>query len=221
MSTWNILPWNTVTSTEDLIAVRTRQLQRRDDDLQEAILSVQRKREQAKEAFDKDHPTRPEGSLKAKDIVLLHNTVLDTNMSAKLDYKWIGPYRIKKAWPQKGTYKLEELDGTEKAGTVAGNRLKLFNVASKSTEKSFESIENPPGVLTQIHEKHKDMLLGDQGTIFQEGGDEMDVDKDLNRNVRTSPTIGTRLHMAKKRKVLHDEEQQKFIPEGRSFAVII
>lgn len=142
-------------------------------------------------------------------------------MSAKLDYKWMGPYKIKEAWLYKGTYKLEELDGTEKAGTVAGNRLKLFYIASKTTEKSFESTENPPGVLTKIHEKYEDILLEDQGTIFQEGGDKMDVDEDLNGNVRTPPTAVTRSRMAKKRKLHHDEEQQKYIPEGRSFAVIV
>ena len=44
----------------------------------------------------------------------------------KLSYKWLGPYRVKKAIPEKGTYILEEFDGIELAGTHAGNRLKKF-----------------------------------------------------------------------------------------------
>ena len=38
--TWQILPWNEVHSTADILAVRTRQLQRRDDDLEEATLHL-------------------------------------------------------------------------------------------------------------------------------------------------------------------------------------
>ena len=44
----------------------------------------------------------------------------------KLSYWWLGPYRVQKAIPAKGTYILEEFDGTPLAGTYAGNRLKKF-----------------------------------------------------------------------------------------------
>ena len=46
--------------------------------------------------------------------------------SRKLSYKWLGPYRVRKAIPDKGTYFLEEFDRTELAGTYSGNRLKKF-----------------------------------------------------------------------------------------------
>jgi hypothetical protein len=44
----------------------------------------------------------------------------------KLSYKWLGPYRVWKAIPNKGTYFLEEFDRTELAGTYSSNRLKKF-----------------------------------------------------------------------------------------------
>jgi hypothetical protein len=44
----------------------------------------------------------------------------------KLSYKWLGPYRVRKAIPNKGTYFLEEFDRTELAGTYSSNRLKKF-----------------------------------------------------------------------------------------------
>jgi hypothetical protein len=44
----------------------------------------------------------------------------------KLSYKWLGPYRVQKAIPDKGTYILEEFDRTTLAGTYSGNRLKKF-----------------------------------------------------------------------------------------------
>jgi hypothetical protein len=44
----------------------------------------------------------------------------------KLPYKWLGPYRVRKAVPDKGTYFLEEFDRTELASTYSSNRLKKF-----------------------------------------------------------------------------------------------
>jgi hypothetical protein len=44
----------------------------------------------------------------------------------KLSFKWLRPYRVKKANTLKGTYMLEEVDGTLLKGIYAGNRLKKF-----------------------------------------------------------------------------------------------
>jgi hypothetical protein len=44
----------------------------------------------------------------------------------KLSYKWLGPYKVQKAIPDKGTYFLEEFDRTELASTYSGNHLKKF-----------------------------------------------------------------------------------------------
>jgi hypothetical protein len=46
--------------------------------------------------------------------------------SRKLSYKWLSLYRVRKAIPDKGTYFLEEFDGTELASTYSSNRLKKF-----------------------------------------------------------------------------------------------
>ncbi len=51
------------------------------------MLSARRKRECGKETFDASHRTHPESSFKAGNIVLLHDTILDINMSVKLHYK--------------------------------------------------------------------------------------------------------------------------------------
>ena len=123
--TWRILPWNEVRDTSDLIAMRARQIQRRDEDLEEAALFLQRMREQGKEIFDetksiREHPIVP------GMMVLLHDTKLDNNHTGKLLYKWLGPYLIENTTP-KGTYTLMELNGTQLAGTYPGNRLKEFH----------------------------------------------------------------------------------------------
>jgi hypothetical protein len=43
-----------------------------------------------------------------------------------LSYKWLSLYQVQKAILDKGTYLLEEFDGTELASTYSSNRLKKF-----------------------------------------------------------------------------------------------
>ena len=125
--TWSVLPWEEVQSTADLLAVRARQLERRDEDLEEARLHLQRVRESNKDYFDENHRLRAD-DFNIGDLVLLHNTKLDKDMSHKLAFKWLGPFRIKEAYTENGTFILEELDGAQIRGTIAGNRLKHFIV---------------------------------------------------------------------------------------------
>jgi hypothetical protein len=79
-----------------------------------------------------------------------------------LSYKWLGLYRVRKAIPDKGTYFLEEFDGTKLASTYSGNCLKKFIQRNKfymliatdadmddssSTDGSVDSIDNEPLIL--------------------------------------------------------------------------
>ncbi len=88
------------------------------------MLLARRKREHRKETFNTNHHTYPEFSFKADNIVLLHDTILDANISVKLYYKWIGPYKIRMVILGKGIYTFKELDGTIWTGTITGNRIK-------------------------------------------------------------------------------------------------
>ena len=63
--------------------------------------------------------------LKIGDKVLVHRTNLQTNFSAKLEEKWIGPYYIHDILPR-NVYKLRNLDGKLVKNVIHGNRLKLF-----------------------------------------------------------------------------------------------
>ena len=59
---------------------------------------------------------------------MLYDTKKEKSHSTakKLKYRWSGPYRIREVIPDKGSYFLEELDGTLKESPVHGNRLKKF-----------------------------------------------------------------------------------------------
>ena len=59
----------------------------------------------------------------AGDTVLRHDAKLELDRSTvkKLVYKWMGPYCVKRAISEKGTYELEEFDRTCVPGTYPRN----------------------------------------------------------------------------------------------------
>ena len=93
--------------------------------LEEAVHHLQRMRLEGKERYDERHGIRQE-ELAMGSIVLLHDTRHEKDMSQKLAFQWLGPYRIYHAVEEKRTYLLE-LDGSRLAGTFAGDRLKKFH----------------------------------------------------------------------------------------------
>lgn len=135
--TWKTLLWNRVKSTSDLLLLRARQIELRDRDVEEARLQVQRIREDGKERFDDKYRLRNE-RLSVGQMVLLHDTKIDTSYSAKLAYRWFGPYRICEVL-EKGSYRLEELDGTPFRDAIYGNRLKPYYLRPDNEESSDQN----------------------------------------------------------------------------------
>ena len=117
---------------------------------------------EGKESFDQSRQIR-QAEIKEGDLVLRHDSIaeIDMSQSRKLSYKWLSLYKVRKAIPDKGTYFLEEFDGTELAGTYSGNRLKKFIQRNKfympiatdadmddssSTDGSADGIDNEPPI---------------------------------------------------------------------------
>ncbi|KAJ6114337.1 hypothetical protein N7486_000115 [Penicillium sp. IBT 16267x] len=135
--TWSTLPWETISSTEDLISLRARQILQKDADIAEALHRYERIRERNKDYFDSTRAIRLK-PLEVGNLVLVHDTQIQDDVRAlqKLRFRWHGPYRIREVVGN-GSYKLEELDGTPmrhffSAGegmghsAVNGDRLKRF-----------------------------------------------------------------------------------------------
>ncbi|KAH6852799.1 hypothetical protein B0T12DRAFT_354182 [Alternaria alternata] len=103
------------------------QLDLRDQFTKEAIARTNRMRASKKEYWDDTKEIRREDITRG-DLVLLWNSVREIDMSRdrKLDTRWLGPYRVREARPDRGTYRLEDLDGTPFPHTTPGKRLKLF-----------------------------------------------------------------------------------------------
>ena len=138
--TWTTLSWGKVVSTADLLAMRTRQLQQRDIDLDEASARIERMRNKSKEYWDDSHHAQ-DRVFRPGDLVLLYNSRYenDYSLNRKLAFWWLGPYRVWGATASKGTYTIEELDGTMKSGTVPGRRLKPFYSRDCSDEPDIRT----------------------------------------------------------------------------------
>jgi hypothetical protein len=59
--------------------------------------------------------------------VLVKNTQLDKGFGRKLEFRWLGPYKITEAFPDRNYYQLAELDGALLKKTTHGDRLKKYH----------------------------------------------------------------------------------------------
>ena len=163
--TWQILPWDKVHSTANLLAMRARQLQHQDDDLEEATLHLQCIRLEGKKRHDKKHGIRHE-KLALGDIILLHDTRREKDMSRKLAFKWLGPYRITNVVKDQGTYMLQELDGSQLSGTFAGDRLKKFHPRQRL------QLDHAPNLNNEEIPTLDDFLAGDSDSELSDPPDD-------------------------------------------------
>ena len=94
-------------------------------------------------APDYTHPDSQQ--LHVGDLVLVHDTrhANDRSRSRKLEFRWLGPYRVHEIAPDSTHYYLDELDGTQLKRSFAGNRLKRFfsrPALDDARREIFESI---------------------------------------------------------------------------------
>ena len=119
---WAGIAWEKVRTLEDLLVTCPEQLERKGKDIRTAQESIRRSRLRNKAQFDKVQHRRKE-LLRVGNMVLLHNTVLNTQWLKKLDNHWLGPYLIRETRPDWGTYLLSQLDGAKLNAVFTGNSL--------------------------------------------------------------------------------------------------
>ena len=139
--TWSIIPWEDRISREELLVLRIRQLEQRDEDIVAATERVKVARMRNKDRFDATHCIRKK-RLEPGDWVIVRNSALDGTKSTlrKFEKRWFGPYVIQNI-NENGTYQLRELDGTPIATLIAGTRVKEFvRRSSKWTDDHSEVI---------------------------------------------------------------------------------
>jgi hypothetical protein len=128
ISIWRILFWQEIHTIEDLLTMRARQLQRRNENMNEAKDLLKRMRKQDKKYFDSKHFTTNK-DINKNDLVFLHDIQHenDRSINRKLKYKWRESFRIKEIIQKKEIYLLQKLDETNLAEIFVENRIKKFH----------------------------------------------------------------------------------------------
>ena len=98
-------------------------MERMDSDIEKVKARVQEKQKERKKRYDEKGISE---KLKIGDKVLVEQTQLRNNMSAKLEKQWIGPYYVHNVL-DKNVYKLRHMEGRLVQGVIHGNRLKLYH----------------------------------------------------------------------------------------------
>ncbi len=140
ISIWRVLSWQKIHIIEELLAMRTRQLQRRNENMNEAKNLLKRMRKQDKKYFDSKHFTTNK-NINKNDFVLLHDIQHenDRSINRKLKYKWRESFRIKKIIQDKKTYFLQKLDEIDLIEIFVENRIKKFHQKQNLKISSFAS----------------------------------------------------------------------------------
>jgi hypothetical protein len=128
ISIWRILLWQKIHIIEDLLTMRTRQLQKRNKNMNEAKNLLKRMRKQKKKYFDSKHFTTNK-DINKNDLVLLHDIQHenDRNINRKLKYRWRRSFRVKKVIQNKEIYLLQKLDDIDLTEIFVENRIKKFH----------------------------------------------------------------------------------------------
>jgi len=99
-------------STEDLLVMRARQLEKHPDDVERAAETLRKARFASKEYFERRFIKRLSRTIyKRGDLVIVRNTKIELSHNRKHQPRYIGPYEVIRR-TESGNYKLKELDGT-------------------------------------------------------------------------------------------------------------
>ena len=130
--TWYCLDWHDATSTEDLLALRIKQLARREEDIGIAVEHLTIARQRAIDDYHRRNASRIRmDNLKPGTWVLLHETWLDAQHGNKGALHWAGPFVIDSLLSRSRSYHLREIDGTLLRATAPADRLKIFYYREK------------------------------------------------------------------------------------------
>lgn len=82
-------------TTDELLEFRMLQMKGLVEELKQARQSRDEIREKWKEFHDR-HANRHKETITVGNLVLVYDSTLETTYSRKLDYRWMGPYKVRK-----------------------------------------------------------------------------------------------------------------------------
>jgi len=184
--TWVISEWWKVKTREELLEARLRQLIRIEDDIALALRRMAESRRKGVLYHDKINAHRLREPLSIGTTVLYQNVLKEASHGRKLEDRWFGPFRVRERLA-KGSYLLEEMDGTKMASPYPSKRLRRYFTRGKLEEEVDEEADEESG------DGHWDFLA--TGRDMERDEDSTDSDKndrsdeqDATTNTSTSET---------------------------------
>jgi transposase InsO family protein len=116
-----------ILSTQELIAIRARQLMKREDDIAHYQQQISQRRILSAQAYERKYARNIKNyDFKPGHLVLIRNKRLDNSLDKKVLPRYNGPY-IVVAQRQNGSYQVAELDGTVSKLRIAASRVIPFH----------------------------------------------------------------------------------------------
>ena len=151
-------------TTEELIAVRMRQLQKRKEDLAAIHDNVLRSRFESVRQFEKMHTTTIcDFNFKPGALILVRNSSIETDLGCKTKPQYYGPMVVIRRTPN-GSYCLTEMDGTISKLCYAAFRLVPYHAHSRTSILVTRLIEREDLVKIYLDEDPAEAIVeGDGG----------------------------------------------------------
>jgi hypothetical protein len=160
-------------STTELIAIRTRQLQKREADLATIHDNILRSRFQSVQQFERQYEkTIRDYDFKPGTLVLVRNSSIETDLGRKSKPRYFGPMVVVRRTPN-GSYRLAELDGTVSKLRFAAFRLVPYHARSRTSIPVMRLVEREDLVKIYL-EMDEDGAEEDTGGVDEGDGPEMD-----------------------------------------------
>jgi hypothetical protein len=136
---WRMLSWQKIHIIEDLLTMRTRQLQKRNENMNETKNLLKRMRKQDKKYFNLKHFVINK-NINKNDLVLFHDIQHknNRNINRNLKYKWRESFWVKEVIQNKKIYLLQKLDEIDLIEIFIENRIKKFH--EKQNLKTSSSV---------------------------------------------------------------------------------
>jgi len=132
LATFLVPNLTTPLSTTDLITIRTRQLQMREEDLTRIRDDIVKSRLSAATSFERRFAHNMKtNSFNLGDLVLVRNSVAENTHLRKMKPRYFGPMVVVKK-TRNGAYRLAELDGAVSKLRYAAFRLVPYHTRSRS-----------------------------------------------------------------------------------------
>lgn len=128
-ATWLVRGWEKVETRGEMLALRMRQLERREEDVELAVERKKLARTKSADNHNQKYHHRHSKLLKEPvqvgDLVLVRNSSLDFQHSRKEEDLYLGPYRVL-GRTESGAYRIAEVDGTKIKSSIAAIRIRPY-----------------------------------------------------------------------------------------------